>query len=367
MKMINCSFGGNTSCARKARMSFSILASIALVAGLVACGGGGGGGTTTVTPAMYTANVTCPNDAAKTGTSTVSQSSALDVATAQCPVGVVLAVTPSDKSMVSPPTAIATTTDSTLDQSSLTTANVTLKAGQTAIAGTVTANGTKGFTFTPSAKLAFGQPYTFAASLKDGLGKALSVATTFTTSSVSCIAPKVPATDGQSCVDPVVVACQTPQVWTASLNACAYPIGVKVTGTNKLPAGCLDVHDQCWRDSVANGTVKWILTPAVATGVDNRPVAFAYFFNAATPSPTNGNYNSTIFFADTGLPISNRISDGNISEIDWVIGTAKGLISHYKPLVGSAYCLEMSWYPPTTQTGVNSNIWMWVEVACPAL
>lgn len=185
---------------------------------LNACGGGGGGSTS---PTPVSQTVTCPNGTSKTGTGTTA-SVALDAATAQCAAPVLTTVTPSNGATgIAPDTfaSLVVATDSTLDPASLTTATVTLKAGQTAVTGAVTADGTKGFKFTPSAKLMHAQVYSFVATVKDTLGKSLAVNSTFTTASVSCAAPLVPNAAGTTCVPPT---CALPAVWDGS--ACTVPV-----------------------------------------------------------------------------------------------------------------------------------------------
>lgn len=191
------------------------------VAVLSGCGGGGGGGGGSTPPTQVSQTVTCPNGTSTTGIGTTA-SAAIDAATAQCPAPVLVSVTPSNNATgIAPDTfaSLVVTTDSALDPASLTTATVTLKAGQTAVTGTVTADGTKGFKFTPSAKLVYAQAYSFIATVKDTLGKPLAVNNTFTTASVSCVSPLVPDSAGTSCVPPT---CTAPAVWDGS--ACTTPV-----------------------------------------------------------------------------------------------------------------------------------------------
>lgn len=336
----------------------TVLAVFAVAFTLAACGGGGGGGDTTPVPTSYTENVTCPNGTVKTSTSS-TQASAIAQATAQCPAPALVSVTPAANATgiaVADGFALTVATDSTLDPSSLTAANVTLSVGNIVVVGTVSSDGTKGFKFTPAAKLLYGQTYTFAASVKDTLGKALAVTSSFTTASVTCTAPQVPNAAGDACVTPP--SCPAPSVWTTGINACVYPVGTKVVGANRLPEGCVDWKNQCWRDSVANGTVKWIATPATMTGANSRPIVFAYFINVAPVSALSGPYSTTIFFADNGEALSNNIDRGVIDVIDWVYGTPKGLIEHSAT---DSHCYEMSWYPSPY------NVWNNDLIACPAL
>ena len=176
--------------------------SVALVTLLGACGGGGG---STPTPIPTSVTVTCPNSTSKTATTT-SEANAL------CAAPLLLTISPTDKasSVSVDTTSIDVTTDSTLDLSSLTTTNITLKAGTIDVVGTVAAVGTKAFKFSITGKLNYAQPYNFSASVKDTLGRALAVNGIFTTASISCVSPQVPNSTGTSCETPVVsqaVAC----------------------------------------------------------------------------------------------------------------------------------------------------------------
>ena len=139
--------------------------------GLAACSGGGGnsGGTP---PPTGPVTVTCPNGTQQTAATT-------DAASAACPAPKLVSVTPADgASTVSPDSfaGVTVVTDSTLNAASLTTTNVTLKIGSTTnIAGTVAATNGKGFKWTPTAKLSYAQKYDFSATVKDALGKTLTV------------------------------------------------------------------------------------------------------------------------------------------------------------------------------------------------
>ncbi len=170
---------------------------VTLTLGLAACGGGGGGSTPTPTPTTVT--VTCPNGSSQTAAST-------SLANAQCPAPQVASISPGNASTtvsVDTFTGVDVLTDSTLDPASITSANVTLKAGTTVVAGTVSTVSTKGFRFTPTSKLSYAQAYAFTATVKDTLGKSLSISSSFTTAPVACAAPTVP--NGTKCVIPLAI------------------------------------------------------------------------------------------------------------------------------------------------------------------
>ncbi len=294
---------------------------------LVACGGGGGGssgGTTPTQPTTVTVN--CPNGTTATGATTTDANNA-------CPLPKLLSITPANGDRTVSPdtfTGLTVATDSLLDPTSLTTANIKLMIGSnTNIAGTVsaTADG-KGFRFVPTAKLFYGQIYdNFTATVMDKLGRLLVVKSAFTTAPVQCFAPNV--WDGTNCV--------APATWPP---ATITPVGVKVFGANQLPAGCTSASQQCWKDAVANGTVKFISTPALMTSFNNRPVVFAYFRNTTVAFGVNGLWNYLAFYADDGSLVGSDIYGGTSSEIDWVYGNTSGILVHEK---STGLCIQTAW------------------------
>ena len=174
----------------KLRLTFAA-SSVALT---VACGGGG----SSQTPAPVLVSVTCPN-----GTTQAAATQAL--ANSACPLPLLVSVSPTNaNAAVSVDTfaSVNVVTDSTLDATSIAVTSVTLKAGTTVVAGTATTVGTKGFKFAPTAKLSYAQPYTFAATIKDSLGRSLVVNSTFTTALISCVSPQIPNSTGNACADP---------------------------------------------------------------------------------------------------------------------------------------------------------------------
>lgn len=133
-------------------------------------------------------------------------------------------------------------------------------------------------------------------------------------------------------------------------------MGVKVFGAGEIPAGCTSWFQQCWKDLVKNGGMKFIETPQVMTGINSRPIVFAFYKNAS------GLWNALPIYRDTGELVGAEISGGVSVEVDWVIGTTHGIIQHDLSL---NTCYEMTWYPPTTQSGVSSNIWGNKQISCP--
>ena len=221
--------------------------------------------------------------------------------------------------------SVEVSTDSTLDVSTITNSNVTLKAGTTAITGTVSAVSTKGFKFVPASKLTYGQAFSFSATVKDTLGKPLTVTSTFTTMVVTCVAPAMANSLGV-CMSPPAASGYT---WNTVLRAWVADIGTLVVGTNQLPAACVLVGDACWNQSIANGTIKLVNTGMLITGVNTRPLVFAYY-QAGAGSAFPGSYMTTPVYADAigDTPLSpNNTGNGGVTE---VVSSAKGSASGLK-------------------------------------
>lgn len=155
---------------------------------------------------------------------------------------------------------------------------------------------------------------------------------------------------------PVTPPCAAPQVWTPGVNACVYPMGVIVGNVGQLPQGCNTWKDQCWRDSVANGTVKFIATTAKMTGYSDRSVVFAYFRNTSTAWGVTGLWNYLPFYVDDGSIFGSDLSGGSSAEVDWEYGTPNGVILHDK---ATGLCSELSWI-------VSERLWATNgAVTCP--
>lgn len=120
--------------------------------------------------------------------------------------------------------------------------------------------------------------------------------------------------------------CKAPVVATWWPPATITPMGVKVFGANQLPVGCNRWADQCWRDAVANGTVKFVAT--TATDSTGRPITFAYFRNTSTAFGVTGLWNVLAIYADDGSLAANDIFGGGSSEIDYVFTNTDGVIVH---------------------------------------
>lgn len=152
---------------------------------------------------------------------------------------------------------------------------------------------------------------------------------------------------------PAPLSCIAPKVWNG--NACATPEGIKVAGPPvHLPAGCRMWTEKCYQDAIS--TISWASSPAVATGLSDRPIVWGYFINGTTPNPEDGPYSANPFYADTMEPFSgNGIYHGVNDVIDWVMSTKRGLIKH----IVDGPCYEMIWY------GAPYNVWNNDLVVCP--
>jgi len=137
---------------------------------------------------------------------------------------------------------------------------------------------------------------------------------------------------------------------------------VKVGNVGQLPVGCTSWKQQCWKDAVANGTVKFIATSAKMTGYNDRPVMKAYFRNTSTFNGVTGLWNSLAFYADDGSPVGADIFGGSYSEIDWVYGTEKGIIIHEK---STNLCYQIAWDGAQRSWDVNGT-GIGTPAPCPA-
>lgn len=175
--------------------------------------------------------------------------------------------------------------------------------------------------------------------------------------------------------------CTAPQTLVVGINACVTPMGQKVYGASTLPGLCQSTSKICWTDSVANGTVKWIATSAMSSGAipvanSTRPIVFAYYSNYAGQVPGSGPlfWKVAPVYADTGalaMPslgfvntnpaLSASLEGGDVAEIDWVMGTERGLIVHYK---GSGGCYLADWNQAFNGWN-SSNMTSRPSVTCP--
>lgn len=176
--------------------------------------------------------------------------------------------------------------------------------------------------------------------------------------SVPCTSPQVANDIGNACVDPAPASACLPPTMENSKGACMLPpaptgytwnniikawvadIGTLVTGANTLPATCVTVGDQCWLDSVADGTIKFVNSNAVMTGFSTRPVVFAFY---------KGNFNGTNYYgvkpmyADVEAVSTAANQDvsngGNTDTVTEIKGSQNGA----KQTVPSFGCWERVW------------------------
>lgn len=145
------------------------------------------------------------------------------------------------------------------------------------------------------------------------------------------------ASNGSTCVSPPAT---TGYAWNDAVKAWVADTDNKVFTANQLPVGCNSLASQCWKDAVANGTVKFIATTASMTGYNSRPVMFAYFKNTTAFFGATGMWNYLPVYADDGSLVDSDISGGVAQEIDWVSGNSLGVIVHVKE---TGTCVQRSW------------------------
>jgi hypothetical protein len=278
-------------------MKIATIAGLVLAFTLAACGGGGGGGTTTPPPPPPPTDTTKP-----TFTFVSSTASSVVVKASE-------AVMTSGASV------------SLVDGGAVKSGSTTLGTDQMTMTWTST-----------SGDLACGKTYTVAATATDLAGNASAP-------------PATPMTL-------TTTACPT-SYWNPVPTFTA--MGTKVFGANQLPAGCTSQSMQCWKDAVANGTVKFVATTATMTGLNSRPIVFAYYKTA-----DGLKWNTQPYYADTGEAVSGDLTGGSTVNIDMVVGNVPGMIFR----VGTS-CGQIKWYPAGDPSG-NSNVWASAAASCPA-
>ncbi|MEK7604725.1 MAG: hypothetical protein AAB442_02950 [Patescibacteria group bacterium] len=144
------------------------------------------------------------------------------------------------------------------------------------------------------------------------------------------------------------------EAWWAAARI--YAMGVKVVGANQLPPGCNTWAQQCWKEAVANGTVKFVATSAADhTG---RPIIFAFFRNNTTMFGVTGLWETLPVYADDGTFAGSDIGGGVASEVDLIFGSLNGGVVHE---VASDRCFE-KYYFVNPQNGGTS--WSVRPVTC---
>lgn len=341
---------------------------LALVMALVACGGGGGGGSTpTPTPTPTTVTVTCPD-----GTTQTAESAT--VANTACPAPTLVSSTPSNGSLSVSPLAVATdgiviVTSSVLESLPTT---VSLNDGSTDLAGVITAVNTKSIKFVPTATLLYGHVYTLVTTVRDNVGKPLTVNISFTTVNISCPTPQVPSVNGQSCVDPVVAwwpPTFVPKGTTVYLDTARAPAGAVVAGTSPgetlsglLPSASTTVGDAGWQDAVRNGTIKFITTDARDPTVPSKPIVFAFYRTVSTilfPGQNKVLYCVRPLLAEDGTYGTPDVVENHCSQSEAVssVGNVLGTVTLYIEN-GVNVCYQKKF-------DQNLNGWTEAQVPCP--
>lgn len=170
----------------------------------------------------------------------------------------------------------------------------------------------------------------------------LNSGTTLATVSVTASCATGTTQVGTVCTAPAPVVFWPPAAITA--------VGTKVFTANQLPNGCNAAAEQCWKDAVKNGTVKFVASGATQNG---RAIVFAYFRNTSTAFGVTGLWNVLPIYADDGSLAASDISGGISTEIDYVQGSTVGAIVHEKV---NGMCFEF----------FLSGNWISRAVACPA-
>jgi hypothetical protein len=152
---------------------------------------------------------------------------------------------------------------------------------------------------------------------------------------------------GTMSLSPFQFGCTPPAQWNGTF--CVIPMGTKVVGANQLPPGCNTWKDQCWRDAVANGTVKLVESTAKEIGLNDRPMMFAFFRNSTT-----GKWGFTPFYGDDGSTFT-EIGGQSTVEIDWVYGNEIGVVFHDATRNS---CGQSLWDAPT-------KTWFSRPTSCP--
>ena len=169
---------------------------------------------------------------------------------------------------------------------------------------------------------------------------------------VVCVAPAM-ANSLNACVSPPAPAGYT---WNTAMKAWVANIGTLVTGANTLPAACVTVGDACWLASVANGTVKLVSSGAVATGLNTRPIVFAFFVAGPGAGIFSGYYNVMPIYADVAAEAAGLNGNVGNGSGNYIITETKGSAPGAKQTIPGFGCFERAWFG----AGFGNNV-----IACP--
>ncbi|NOT98934.1 MAG: hypothetical protein HOO97_07550 [Sideroxydans sp.] len=287
--------------------------------------------------------VTCPNG-------TFQTAATMDLANAQCPAPVLINGNSGVGLPINPVNwgGVLVETDSFLDPAGV-LAGMSLN-GVSVPGAVVMQAGGKGFVFTPTFQLEYSKTYQFTAVAKDVLGKSLTVNGTYTTIAPppTCTFPDM-LNSNNVCMSPPA---PTGYTWNSVLRAWVADVGTLVVGANVLPNTCVLVGDTCWNDSIANGTIKLVNSGVVMTGVNTRPILFAYFQIGNNGTASAGNYNTRYIYGDAQAlsPFNQQILDGSSANLTIEVkGTNVGIKSNIPPFG----CYEFVW--KSTFFGMNTS------------
>lgn len=151
--------------------------------------------------------------------------------------------------------------------------------------------------------------------------------------------------------------CIAPQFLSEN-SVCVYPIGVKAIGTIQLPVECFlaFVSAGCFKDTV-QFTVDAVKFVATGVMVSSRPTMVA-FYKQDYGVGTQPQWGVALAYADSNALLVNTHNNILMAisvEIDWVMGTANGIVFHEK---ATGQCHAAVW------DGAAEN-WVVTNAACP--
>lgn len=154
------------------------------------------------------------------------------------------------------------------------------------------------------------------------------------------------------------------------LDSTKAPAGAVVNGTfpgqtqsGLLPADCKITGDECWKEAVRNGTIKFLATTAKNPNQPTRPIAFGFYKTVSTILwPGKLAYCEKPFFADDGTlvapndPVENRCV---LAEHVFAVGNNFGEIIQQKNYNnGVIACFQQKY-------NTSLDGWDYSETPCP--
>lgn len=136
------------------------------------------------------------------------------------------------------------------------------------------------------------------------------------------------------------------------------------TQSGLLPPACKLFYDDCWKEAVRNGTVRFVATTAIDGNQPTRSVTVAFYKTVSKflSPPGTVVYCQKMFFADTGTR-SNQLEDVENGCIGWaltyLVGNSLGAILQQRnPTTGELTCWQKHY---------RADIFGWVEdlTDCP--